>query len=96
MDQRARENLKREETFCQLALAHMRIHEIGGKDQPLAPTIHPQDTPKEWSAWERYFLHHLGFEPYVMKRVRQGMGKEMTVPAQWPEQFDGSYQREAA
>ncbi len=82
-------DLKKEQAYGQLALAHARMNGMGGQHQPDLPTIKP-DTP-EWQAWAQYFVNHLGFEPVAMKRVRQGMSKEMTVPDKLPELFDASY-----
>lgn len=63
------------------------------KGEAIFPIIKPDSA--EWNAWERYFLEHLGFEPLAMKRVRWGMQQSMTVPSQWPEWFDNSYQAAA-
>ena len=78
-----------EQSYGQLALAYAKAKQIGGKNQPQMPIIKPE-TP-EWSAWQRYFVECLGFEPLAMKRIRWGMSQMMTVPAQWPEDFDVSY-----
>ena len=83
-------NLAKEQTYGMLALAHARAHQMGGVNQPHLPTIE-QGSP-EWQAWQRYFIEHLGFEPIAMKRVIWGQSRCMTVPEQWPHDFDGSYQ----
>jgi hypothetical protein len=83
----------KETTFLKLALAHARTTQRGGPQQEPLPTISPK-TP-EFEAWRRYFVDHLGFEPIAMKRVRLGYSQEMTVPAERPEEFDGSYRRRA-
>ena len=87
LDDRA---IRKEQTYGQLAFEHAKMKGRGGKNQPPLPTIKPETA--EWSAWQRYFIEHLGFEPIAMKRIAWGMSKEMTVPDQWPEQFDASYQ----
>lgn len=80
---------RKEETYSQLALAHARAKGLGGRNQPYLPTIKPGSP--EWSAWQRYFNEHLGFQPYAMTRIEGDDGKEFTVPANWPWEFDGSY-----
>lgn len=91
-----RATLTKEATYGRLALAAARSKQLGGEGQPSLPTI-TLGTP-QWREWERYFNGHLGFDPVAMKRVRGGIGSgEMTVPAEWPQEFDGSYTpREAA
>ena len=76
---------KKEREYGQMALDYVRRTQL-----PQLPTIRP-NTP-EWSAWRRYFVEHLGFLPYIMQ-LREDFGDgEMTVPAELPEKFDGSYQ----
>ncbi len=63
------------------------------------PTI-SQGQP-EFEAWREYFEHHLRWVPYVMQLAIADDQKSMTVPAQWPQWFDASFQpgrrmREAA
>lgn len=84
----------KEATYLKLALAHARVAGRGGASQEPMPTISPK-TP-EWDAWRHYFVSHLGFEPYAMKRTRIGEGQEMTVPAERPEDFDCSYRGKVA
>jgi len=83
--------IEKEKIYLQLALAHSKSKGMGGKSQPLLPTIKPETA--EWNAWQRYFVEHLGFEPLAMKRVRWELSKEFTVPEKWPEDFDASYRR---
>jgi len=78
-----------EQNYCKLALEHARSTERGGKDQPDLPVIKPGSA--EWEGWRRYFIEYLGFEPVVMKRIRMGLSPSMTVPSQWPEDFDAGY-----
>ena len=80
---------KKEITYGAMALKHVRLH--GGAD---LPTIRPNTSG--WNAWRRYFVDHLGFLPYAMQRIEYAKSGEMTVPADRPEDFDGSYQRPAA
>lgn len=80
---------EKEQTYGALAQAHARMKGWGGKNQPPMPTI-KLGTP-EWAAWTRYFVTHLGFEPVAMKRVRQGLSQEFTVPDKLPQDFDASY-----
>lgn len=54
------------------------------------PVIRP-GTP-EWVAWERYFDKQLGWRPWIFKAVTRGEKQLMTVPTQWPEWFDLSYE----
>ena len=83
-------DLKKERIYGKLAMAHARATECGGKGQEPLPTIKPG--MPEWEAWKQYFHNHMGFEPYAMTRVSAELGSgEMTVPAQWPQDFDASY-----
>ena len=59
-------NIK-EITYRKMAVAHARIKQMGGKGETPLPTIAPGTS--QWFAWQRYFIDHLGFEPYAMKRV---------------------------
>lgn len=89
-----KDQAQKEAAYGKLALAHARVTGRGGDGQEPLPTIHPG--MPEWSAWARYFKDHQGFEPIAMMRVRKGMSQLMTVPAQWPDEFDGSFRRTAA
>lgn len=88
-----KDQAKKETTYLKLALAHARSSQRGGGSQEPLPTI-SKGMP-EFEVWRRYFVDHLGFEPIAMARVRQGLSQEMTVPAERPEEFDGSYRKAA-
>jgi hypothetical protein len=88
------EILKKETAYGQLAQAHASIKKRGGKGEPPLPAI--KLNTAELDAWRRYFVEHLGFEPLAMKRLVWGLSKEMTVPDDWPENFDGSYRARGA
>lgn len=83
------DRLKKIQTYGALALSHAKLKGLGGKNQPPLPTIKPGDPG--WDLWRRYFVEYLGFMPLQMKRVTAEQSKEMTVPAERPEDFDGSY-----
>lgn len=76
------------------AQAYAAAQNAGQKTQALLPTIKPGTA--EWQAWERYFVNHLGFEPWAMTAARLGQIEKMTVPAQWPEWFDSEFSSIAA
>ena len=76
-------DIEKEKSYGALALKHAKLFTESIR------TIKP-NTP-EWDAWRAYFLQHMQFEPFAMQRVRTGLQSEMTVPADRPEQFDGSY-----
>lgn len=71
------------------------VSKLDPKARQNLPTIKPGTD--EWMAWERYFNGHLGFQPWVMRRValdhltEKESDSVMTVPTQWPEWFDTSY-----
>lgn len=46
---------------------------------------------QEWRLWERYFVEHLQWEPWALKAARTKQIEAMTVPARWPQWFDGSF-----
>ena len=83
------DRVEKAKTYGTLAMMHAKQKGLGGKNQPPLPTIKPE-TPA-WDAWQRYFVDHLEFMPLQMKRVLSGQSQEMTVPAAWPDEFDGSY-----
>lgn len=80
------------ERYQQMGQAYITRQKSIGKDPCQA--IRPNDP--EWRAWERYFLDHLRWRPAVMRMVLNGSVPSMTVPCQWPEWLDSSYQSEAA
>jgi hypothetical protein len=80
---------KKELEYGAKALAYAIQQNAGQKVLAVLPTIKLGSA--EWQAWERYFIEHLGFEPFAMKRARAEEGREMTVPAQWPEWFDSGF-----
>jgi hypothetical protein len=89
MPQLPTEILDKEQTYGALAMAHAKATKRGGKNDPPLPIIEPGTAG--WNAWARYFIDHLGFEPFAMKRIRLAEKGQMTVPAERPEDFDGSY-----
>ena len=83
-------NLEKEKIYGRLAIAHAQKTERGGKDREPLLTI--KLGMPEWAAWQKYFHQHMGFEPLAMTRAETGLGSgEMTVPEQWPQEFNGSY-----
>lgn len=44
----------------------------------------------EFEAWVRYFASQ-GWEPWMMRQLRQGTIEHISVPAKWPEWFDSDY-----
>lgn len=82
-------DIAREKIYGANALTYAKKSGRGGNGQPPLPTIKP-NTP-DWDAWRQYFVEHVGFEPIAMQRIKAGWSSEMTVPADRPEQFDGSY-----
>lgn len=81
---------RKEAAYAQLALQHAQTTGKGGTGEEPLPVIEPGTA--HWDAWERYFREHLGFDPMVMKRVRWGLSNSVTVPSEWPQDFDPSYQ----
>lgn len=79
-------------TYHERALAWIRVAKASSGADPCLE-IEP-NTP-EWSAWETYFRHHLGGIPLEMKNRLGTQTKGVTVPAKWPEWFDGSYRGQA-
>lgn len=74
--------------FFRKGLAFIQSHKQSGADPCFA--IRP-DT-EEWRRWAAYFRDSCGALPRVMVMVGTMGGPEtFTVPAQWPEWFDGAY-----
>lgn len=88
MTQSPRDVATKHANYGKLALEYARRHDLGGEGQAPLPTIRPGT--KQWVAWEQYFLQHLEFNNLTMVRVRKGMQQEMTVPSEWPWEFDAS------
>lgn len=78
--------------FFEMGEAFIARSKAAGRSQCQA--IRPGDP--EWSAWETYFRRHLRWTPAAMRMVLRGDTPSMTVPCQWPEWLDDSYQTVAA
>lgn len=47
----------------------------------------------EWEAWTDWFVKHFGELPWEMKAVVSGTLGSATVPCQWPEYLDATFDR---
>lgn len=57
-------------------------------------TFNPLNPSKEWQEWREYFERHLQWVPQVMRNMidqAPGASLAMTVPSQWPSQFDTAF-----
>ncbi len=82
------EALNREQTYLKLATAHAQLKGLGAKGQPNMPTI--RYGTRQYDQWAAYF-DHLGFSPWALRRLQWDQSQEMTVPAEWPSQFDAGF-----
>lgn len=74
--------------FFRKGLAFIQSHKANGAD----PCCAIRPGTEEWRRWVAYFRDSCGALPRVMATVgRMGGPETFTVPAQWPEWFDGSY-----
>lgn len=78
--------------FARRADRYIRV----GYRKGQAPTIayKPLNPSEEWQQWRQYFERHLQWLPLVMQRMLDrspSAPAAMTVPAQFPWQFDPSF-----
>lgn len=61
-----------------------------------SPCVGITDGSPEWAEWSEWFLRRFGELPWEMKAVVAGTLGSATVPCQWPEYLDPTFERVAA
>jgi hypothetical protein len=76
-------------SYAELAIAHIRAH--GGERVVLSGTREQGHKPAQWRAWIAYFAWLDGQTvPRGRKAATHASRRQITVPAEWPREFDAS------